>query len=289
MKPAPFEYHRPHTISEAVDLLANLENAKVLAGGQSLMPMLNMRFVMPDHVIDLNSIDELAYVREESDHVVVGSMTRQRDIELSPVINERIALLSEALRFTGHTQTRNRGTLGGSLCHLDPAAEQPVVALACDAEIVAASRRGKRTIKMAEFPLSYMTANLESDEIITEIRFPVWPKKHGFAFSEFSRRHGDFALACVAVLLTAQRDGTIERCAIAVGGVGPVPVRLNEAEGVLQGKPLTEANFNRAAETCAGIEAVDDIHAPGSYRRQLAAVLTERALRRAAGRMASQS
>ena len=285
MKPAPFEYHRPRSVGEAVDLLASLPNAKVLAGGQSLMPMLNMRFVIPDHVIDLNSIDGLAYIRDVGDRIAIGSMTRQRDIELSPVIHERLPLLSEALHFTGHTQTRNRGTLGGSLCHLDPAAEQPAVALTCDAEVVAVGPRGSRTIPIAEFVVSYMTTCLEPDEIVTEIRFPTPSRRQGFAFMEFARRHGDFAMASVAVLLTPADDGTIERCAITVGGIGSVPVRAAQAEAAIRGKVPEEAHFVRAAEMCGELEAVADVHAPASYRQQLARVLTERALRSAAGRL----
>lgn len=287
MKPCLFEYHRPRTVVEAVDLLATLENAKVLAGGQSLMPMLNMRFVMPDHVIDLNFIDELAYLREDGDTIVVGAMTRQRDIELSPIVRARLPLLSEALRFTGHTQTRNRGTFAGSLCHLDPAAEQPAVALTCEAEIVATSRRGQRTIPMTEFPVAYMTTQLEPDEIVTEIRLPASPKKHGYAFIEFARRHGDFALASAAVLMVPGRDGSIERCAITVGGVGTLPMRLTAGEAALQGKPPEDAHFARAAEACAELDVVEDVHTGAAYRRQLAGVLTRRALRRAAERLSA--
>jgi carbon-monoxide dehydrogenase medium subunit len=289
LKPAPFEYHRPRTVAEALDLLATLENAKLLAGGQSLMPMLNMRFVMPDHVIDLNSIDELVFLREDGDAIVIGAMTRQRDIELSPIICVRLPLLAEALRFTGHTQTRNRGTFGGSLCHLDPAAEQPAVALTCDAEIVVASRRGKRTIPMVEFPVAYMTTRLDPDEIVTEIRLPASPKKHGYAFVEFARRHGDFALASVAVLMVPGPDGAIERSAITVGGVGSLPVRLKAGEAALRGKPPDEAAFALAAEACADLDVIEDVHASAGYRRQLARVLTLRALRSAAERLSTSA
>jgi aerobic carbon-monoxide dehydrogenase medium subunit len=289
LKPCPFEYHRPHTVAEAVELLATLDNAKVLAGGQSLMPMLNMRFVMPDHVIDLNFIDELAYLREDGDAIVVGAMTRQRDIELSPIVRARLPLLSEALRFTGHTQTRNRGTLGGSLCHLDPAAEQPAVALTCEAEIIATSRRGQRAIPMTEFPVTYMTTQLEPDEIVTEIQLPIPPKKHGYAFLEFARRHGDFALASAAVLMVGGRDGLIERIAITIGGVGSMPKRLTVGEAILRGNPPDDVYFTRAVEACAELDVVEDVHANAAYRRQLARVLTRRALRHAAQHLSSQT
>lgn len=289
MKPCLFEYHRPRTVAEAVESLRKLENAKVLAGGQSLMPMLNMRFVMPDHVIDLNCINELAYLREDGDTIVIGAMTRQRDIELSPIVRARVPLLSEALGFTGHIQTRNRGTFAGSLCHLDPAAEQPAVALTCEADIVATSHRGQRVIPMAEFPVAYMATRLEPDEIVTEIRLPASPKRHGYAFVEFARRHGDFALASVAALVVPGRDGSIERSAITVGGVGSLPMRLSAGETELQGKTLEDANIVRAAEASAELDVIEDVHASAAYRRQLARVLTLRALRCAAERLATQT
>jgi carbon-monoxide dehydrogenase medium subunit len=289
LKPAPFEYHQPRTVAEAVELLATLDNAKVLSGGQSLMPMLNMRFVVCDHIIDLNGIDELAYLREEDDELRIGALTRQRDIELSPIVRKRLPVLAEALRVTGHTQTRNRGTFAGSLCHLDPAAEQPAVALLCDAKVVATSRRGKRTIPMTEFLVSYMTTRLDPDEIVTEICLPLWPKRHGAAFLEFARRHGDFAMASAAVMITADAAGMIERCAITIGGVGAVPIRLKPAVDSLRGKPMDDTHFAKAAEACADIDAMDDVHAPGSYRRQLARVLTARALRQAADHLMNRS
>lgn len=289
MKPAPFEYHRPRTIAEAVDLLAVLENAKVLAGGQSLMPLLNMRFVMPDHIIDLNSIDELVFLREEADVIVIGAMTRQRDIELSPIVRARLPLLAEALRFTGHTPTRNRGTMGGSLCHLDPAAEQPSVALTCDAEIVVVSRRGRRTIPMTEFAVAFMASQLEPDEIVSEIRIPTLPKEHGYAFVEFARRHGDFALASVAVLIVPAGDGTIERAAITIGGVGTVPMRLTAGEAALRGKLPEAVHFETAANACADLDVVSDVHAGAAYRRQLAQVLTQDALSSAAERLSMRT
>jgi carbon-monoxide dehydrogenase medium subunit len=219
--------------------------------------------------------------------IAIGAMTRQRDIELSPVIRERIPLLAEALTFTGHTQTRNRGTFAGSLCHLDPAAEQPAVALTCGAEVVVTSVRGKRTVPMAEFAVAYMMTQLEPDEIVTEVRLPASPKKHGYAFVEFARRHGDFALASAAVLMFPASDGTIDRCAITIGGVGSMPVRLSAGEEKLRGKRPEEAAFVSAAETCAQIDVIEDVHASAAYRRQLARTLTLRGLRSAAERLST--
>ena len=201
MKPPPFSYHDPETVSDVIALLSTRENAKLLAGGQSLMPMLNMRYVLPDHVIDLNRVTGLSYVREAGGALEIGAMTRQRELELSDVVRTRCPLLSEATLEVGHRQTRNRGTVGGSLCHLDPSAEIPTIALALDATVTAAGPNGKRDIPIAQFPVDYMTTAVQPDEILTEIRFPAWPKGHGYGFVEFARRHGDFAIASAAVLL----------------------------------------------------------------------------------------
>jgi carbon-monoxide dehydrogenase medium subunit len=193
VKPPPFTYHRPQSVADALHLLDTLENPKLLAGGQSLMPMLNLRYVFPDHVIDLNRVDGLAGIREDGDDIEIGGTTRQRDIELSAVLGRKAPIFAEALRVVGHVQTRNRGTIGGSLCHLDPASELPTIALAYDARISVAGSRGNRTIPMREFIAGPMTPSIESNEIVTAIRFSPWTGRHGHAFEEFSRRHGDFA------------------------------------------------------------------------------------------------
>ena len=192
MKPPPFSYHDPRTIGDVLALLGRLDNAKLLAGGQSLMPMLNMRFVQPDHVIDLNRTDGLSFIREVDGALEVGAMTRQRDLEFSDAVARRCPLLGEAIRLVGHRQTRNRGTLGGSLCHLDPAAELVSVAAALDATVMVAGPNGQREIPFAAFPVAYMTPAIEPNELLTAVRLPIWPKGHGFAFIEFARRHGDF-------------------------------------------------------------------------------------------------
>ena len=189
MKPPPFHYHDPDSIADVCGLLERLDNAKLLAGGQSLMPMLNMRFVLPDHLIDLNRIAALAGVREGAEEIVVGAMTRQRMLEFSPVITQKFPLIAEALRFVGHRQTRNRGTLGGSLCHLDPAAELALVAAVYDATLRVQSAGGAREIAFEEFPLGFMMPALAPDELLTQVRFPAWPAGHRFGFAEFARRH----------------------------------------------------------------------------------------------------
>ena len=175
MKPPPFQYHDPKTVAEAVQLLGTLDNAKLLAGGQSLMPMLNMRFVLPDHVIDLNRIEGLAYIREEGGAIEIGAMTRQRDVEFSELIREKVPLLHEAMQQIGHRQTRNRGTIGGSLCHLDPAAELVTVAAALEASVIVEGPPGRREIAFAEFPMGFMMPSIGPDEMVVAVRLPLWP------------------------------------------------------------------------------------------------------------------
>ncbi len=285
MKPPPFSYHDPRSVAEAVQLLSTLENPKLLAGGQSLMPMLNMRFVLPDHVIDINKIDGLAYIREEGGSLAIGAMTRQRDIEFSELVAAKHPLLREAILNVGHRQTRNRGTIGGSLCHLDPAAEQPLVCLVSDATITATGSKGERAIAMRDFPLAYMTPNLEPDEMLTGINIPLWRPGHGYAFLEFARRHGDFAVASAAVLLDVDAGGTITKAAVGVGGCAATPLRMDEVEAKLIGQKASEELFREAAEICKSVDAVADVHATVEYRQHLAAVMTRRALVQAFARV----
>jgi carbon-monoxide dehydrogenase medium subunit len=278
MKPPPFSYHDPRTTDDTVGLLASLENAKLLAGGQSLMPMLNMRYVLPDHVIDLNRVEGLSYIRENNGAVEIGAMTRQRDIEFSDLIRARHPLMHEAIRQVGHRQTRNRGTLGGSLCHLDPSAELVTCAAALDAKVAVAGKNGPRSIDFAAFPVAYMTPAIELDELVTGATFPYWPAGHGYAFVEFSRRHGDFAIVSTAVLIEEDRNGKVTRASVTLGGMGPAPVRASEVERALVGEAIEEKRLREICETLRQVEAVDDIHAPASYRQQLATVLPRRAL-----------
>jgi aerobic carbon-monoxide dehydrogenase medium subunit len=281
MKPPSFSYHDPRTTADVIALLGRLENAKLLAGGQSLMPMLNMRYVLPDHLIDLNRVDGLRYIRETDDGIEIGAMTLQRDIEFSDVVRKRCPLMHEAITQVGHRQTRNRGTLGGSLCHLDPAAELVAVAAALDAEISIAGTNGARNIDFAAFPVAYMTAALEPEELLTGVRFPCWRRGHGFAFVEFSRRHGDFAIVSAAALIEEDKDGKLTRVSLTLGGMGPAPVRAYEVERALMGEKPGEERLREICESLRSLEAVDDIHAPASYRQQLATVLSRRALLKA--------
>ena len=287
MKPPPFTYHDPRSIDDAVALLAEKDNAKLLAGGQSLMPMLNFRFVLPDDLIDLNLIDGLAGIREDGDALVFGGMTRQRDIEYSDLVAKRLPLMKEAILNVGHRQTRNRGTYGGSMSHLDPSAELPTVSMAQDATVTVQKKGGKRDIAMADFPMGYMMPSFELDEMVTDIRVPLWPEGHGYAFIEFARRHGDFAITSSAVLLDVDSGGKIARASVTVGGVGAAPLRVTAVEAGLTGETGSAELFTEIAEKCREIDAMEDVYAPAWYRQHLAAVLTRRALGKAYSRAAN--
>ena len=284
MKPPVFSYHDPVSVEDAVALLAQHDNAKVLAGGQSLMPMLNMRYVMPDHVIELNRIEGLAYIREDGDALEIGAMTRQRDLEFSDLVLKHCPLMHEALLQVGHRQTRNRGTIGGSLSHLDPAAEMPAVCAATDAVIRVQGPNGARDIAFSEFPAGYMTPAIEMDEMVVGLRVPSWPTGHGYAFVEFARRHGDFAVASAAALLEVGSDGKITRASLTVGGVGASPLRMNDIEQALIGEDGNEERLRELCEGCREIDAMGDVYASTEYRQHLATVMSRRALVKAYGR-----
>jgi carbon-monoxide dehydrogenase medium subunit len=281
MKPPDFSYHDPRTTADAVGLLSSLENAKLLAGGQSLMPMLNMRFVLPDHVIDLNRVEGLNYINARGDTLEIGAMTRQRDIEFSDIVKKKCPLMREAITQVGHRQTRNRGTIGGSLCHLDPSAELVSVAAALDAKIAVIGKTGTRSIDFKDFPVAYMTPAIELDEMLTAISLPCWPARHGYAFVEFARRHGDFAIVSAAALIEEDASGKVTRVSVTLGGIGPAPVRAHDVERALIGEKIEEKRLAEICETLRTLDAVDDIHAPASYRQQLATVLPRRALLKA--------
>jgi carbon-monoxide dehydrogenase medium subunit len=285
MKPAPFDYHAPASLDEAVALMSTLDNAKVIAGGQSLVAMMNFRYAMPDHLIDLGNIAGLSGLHFESRTLRIGAMTRQRELEFSVPLANKVPLFKAALAHVGHRQTRNRGTLGGSLAHADPAAELPTACLALDAEIEIAGANGTRIVPMREFSAGFMTTALGYDEILLAVHIRPWPEGHGYSFQEYARRHGDFAVAGAAVLLDANNDGIIERAAVALCGVTDRPVRRDEAEAALVGRHLDDSVIARAASLAGDVEATADIHADATYRRHLARVLTTRALHEASSRM----
>jgi carbon-monoxide dehydrogenase medium subunit len=282
VKPAKFDYHRPTTIDEAVAILERYEGeARVLAGGQSLVPMMNFRLATPAAIVDLNRIPGLAGIETADGMVSIGAMVRQRQIEFAPLAAERLPLLREAVRWVGHLPTRTRGTIGGSIANADPAAEIPMVLQALEGEVVVRGPQGERRIVASELFVAPLTTSLDPSEIITEVRLPAMLPAAAFAIEEFARRKGDFAIAAIAVML--RRDG--ERCAaarLATAGVGPVPVRLREAEAVLEERGLGEAAVAAAAEKAAElVEPMSDHNASADYRRHLAAVLTRRAILKA--------
>jgi carbon-monoxide dehydrogenase medium subunit len=285
MKPPPFSYHDPRTVGDTVGLLDRLENAKLLAGGQSLMPMLNFRYVQPDHIIDINRVEGLSYIRETEGALAFGAMTRQRDLEYSDLVRTRLPIMHEALQQVGHRQTRNRGTIGGSLCHLDPAAELVSLATGYDATVTVAGPKGQREIPFAQFPVAYMTPAIEPNELVIGVRFEPWSPNHSYAFIEFSRRHGDFAITSAAALIEADPAGKLSRVSVTIGGMGTAPVRAREVEQALVGAAPSKELFREACESCRKLEAIDDVHAPASYRQHLAAVLSRRALEKAHARL----
>jgi len=287
MKPPPFAYHDPTTIEEAADLIGRLDNAMPLAGGQSLMPMLNFRVVAPDHLIDLNRVAGLSYIDIKDGSGRFGAMTRQRDIEFSSEVAKTFPVLRDALKHVGHRQTRNRGTIGGSLCHLDPSAELVNMAALHDGVLEAASRRGRREIRIADWVRGIMTNALEPGELLTGVMLKAWPVGHGSAFEEFARRHGDFAITAVSCLLTLER-GTINRAALCVSGMGPAPVRVVEAERLLVGAKPGHDAFRAAAVVAQALDAMSDAYVTAAYRKHLARVLTYRALQRAVARAGGQ-
>jgi CO/xanthine dehydrogenase FAD-binding subunit len=287
LKPAPFEYFDPETVSEAVSLLRERDGeAKVLAGGQSLVPLLNMRLARPAALVDIRRIKGLDYVREEGGALAIGAMTCQRTVERSDVVRERLPLLHAATKLIAHPQIRNRGTVGGSLAHADPAAEYPAVALALGAELKAVGPQGERTIAAGDFFVTYLTTTLAPDDLLTEVRFPIPRANTGWSIVEVSRRWGDFALAGAAATLSLDGGGRVAEARVALFGVGSTPLRASGAEETLAGERLDETTIEAAARRASEAleEPLSDVHASSEYRRDLARVLTARALTEAAGR-----
>jgi CO/xanthine dehydrogenase FAD-binding subunit len=275
VKPAAFEYSAPGSVEEALDILGRhgAEDAKILAGGQSLVPLMNFRLARPAHIIDVNRLAELDYIREADGQLCMGALTRQRTVEHSPLVAERCPILAEASRWIGHTAIRNRGTAGGSLAHNDPTAEYGLVAILLDAELTLLSTSGTRTLKASAFLQPYMGTALAPHELLTEIRWPALQPGAPWAFQEFARRHGDFAIVAVAAVAQA---GAVR---LAIAGAGPVAFRASAAEAFLASQTLDAGAIAQAAELAAeATQPEPDIHASAAYRRHLARVLTRRAL-----------
>jgi carbon-monoxide dehydrogenase medium subunit len=289
VKPPAFDYHSPATVEEALALLAEYgSDAKLLAGGQSLVPSMNFRLADPAVLVDLNDVAELFFVdAESSPGVRIGAMTRQRDVERRAAIAERAPLLHETMPFIAHPQIRNRGTIGGSIAHADPAAELPAVMLALNVRFRIRRHDRERWVPADEFFTGLFATALEPDELLVEIEIPPPGPRSGYAFTELSRRHGDYALVGVAVGLVLEEDGRCEQARITLLSVGDGPVLAEQGARALMGEQLTNAAIADAAETVAGrdIDPTADIHASAAYRRQLARVLTRRALTTALGRV----
>jgi carbon-monoxide dehydrogenase medium subunit len=283
VKPPAFDYLAPTSVDETLTILAELgDRAKLLAGGQSLVPLLNFRLVRPPHLVDLNALSGLAGISEQDGHLVIGAMTRQRAVEISGLVSRRCPLLAEAMPQIGHVQIRNRGTIGGSLAHADPAAELPAVVAALEGELVVRSVRRRRVLKPEQFFLGYLTTATEPDEVLEEIRLPVMPKRTGSAFLEVSRRHGDFALVGVAATITLDEAGVCTASALALTGVGPTPVVAREAIRSLVGVKPSPAAFEDAGHrVSAALRPDSDLHASSEYRQHVGGVLARRALARA--------
>ncbi|HEV7664574.1 MAG TPA: xanthine dehydrogenase family protein subunit M [Chloroflexota bacterium] len=280
MKPAPFEYVAPRSIDEAIAALAEGgADAKILAGGQSLIPLLNFRLARPTLLVDLNRVIELAYVTPRDGGVAIGAMTRQRTAEHTPELAHAQPLLVEAIGHVGHTAIRSRGTVGGSLAHADPAAELPAVAVCLEAQLTIAGPRGRRKVAAEDFFQGYLTTLLEPDEILIDSWLPPLRPRTGQAWVEFARRHGDFALAGVAVSLSLDAAGDVSAARIVLTGVGGKPERAREAETLLSGGSIAERASAAANAARSAIDPDSDIHASKEYRTHLAGVLTERAIR----------
>ncbi len=287
MKPAPFEYVRPRSLAEALEVLRQHgDEAKCLAGGQSLVPLMNLRLSKPGVVVDLNALKDLAYVRAEDGSVSIGALTRQRVLETSPVIRQRAPLLAEVTPLIGHPPIRARGTFGGSLAHADPAAEYPAVVLALEGRMRAARAGSEREVPAEEFFVTYLTTALEPVEILTEVTVPVLPPHTGTAFVELTRRHGDFAIVGVAAVVTLDEAGAISRIRLALCGVGPTPLRARRAEAVLQGQRPSQALVAEAGRVAMDeADPADDLHGSAEYRREMTAVFARRTLGRALERL----
>jgi aerobic carbon-monoxide dehydrogenase medium subunit len=284
MKPASFTYHDPVSIGDVADLLFCHENACLLAGGQSLMPMMNFRVVTPDHLIDLNRVEGLAGIETPGNVLRFGAMTRQRDIELSADVKQLCPVMQEALRHVGHWQTRNRGTIGGSLCHLDPSAELVNITALHDGTLQAQSCRGTRCLGFTEFATGHMSNALEPDELLVAVTLTPWAPHHGYAFVEVARRLGDYAIVCVSVQLELDGRGAISRAALALSGLESTPVRPTLAERALLGQAPSHAVFRAAAAEAGKLDAMSDAYITAAYRQHLARILTYRALERAVER-----
>lgn len=289
MKPAPFNYLCAYSLEEALQHLQSNVNAKVIAGGQSLMPMLNFRVVQPSLLVDIGKLVELDYIKEVGNKIVIGALTRHTTVINSQLVKGFIPVMHEALEHVAHLAIRNKGTIGGSLSHADPAAEYPMLSLLLDADIYCESSKGERMITASKFFVGSLSTALDEDEILTKISFPKLAKSTGWAFEEFAQRDGDFAIAAVGVLLDRDSENRIQNLKLAAMGVGETPLRLPEIEKLLVNKPYSEDLVAAAAERLASALAPNtDLHASASYRLHLASELLKKTLKSAWNRTSAE-
>jgi aerobic carbon-monoxide dehydrogenase medium subunit len=281
MKPASFAYFAPQEIDEALELLERHgDEAKILAGGQSLMPLLSLRLARPGVIIDINRLANLAFIRKRSDRgLTLGALTRQRALERSPEVQSQSPLLAATMPFIAHFQIRNRGTLGGSLAHADPAAELPAVAVILEAELVLRSARDERVVQAEDFFLGYMTTAMKPNELLSEIRIPARRPKAGWAIEEVARRRGDFAMVGVAAMVELDGNNRCQDARIALFGVGEKPERMERAEQLVRGKEMSESQLAAGAQAVSDdLRPLADVHASAEYRKEVGGFLTRRAL-----------
>jgi aerobic carbon-monoxide dehydrogenase medium subunit len=279
VKPALFAYHRPQTVADTLALLAEFDGAKLLAGGQSLGPMLNLRLARPAHVIDLNDLLELDFVRRQPGLLEIGSLTRHHRLATDAEVAAACPLLAAAAASIGHYAIRQRGTLGGSLCHADPAAQLPLIATLLNAEIVVAGRAGTRTVQARAFFVSSLVTSVQPDEMVVAVRFPAFRPSQGWGLEIFSQRHGDFAIVSVAATVACGPAGKVAELDVALGGVGVVPLSLHERLGPFRGRvPDADWCAELGSLAASAVAPEDDARIPAAYRRELAMTLTQRAL-----------
>ena len=286
MIPRPFELHSPSTLSEATLLLKKTGDSKALAGGQSLVPLMKLRLVSPAHIVDLGKIPGLSYIREEKGHLLIGSMTTHNEVATSPLIGSRCMTLSEAASRIGDQQVRNRGTIGGTLCHADPAGDVPAAAVALDAELKVAGHRRGRVIRARDFFEDMLTTSLKRDEILTEVRVPVLPPRSGGAYLKLGRGASDLATVGVAAVITLDKAGACKDARLGLAGVGSTPLRATRAEDALKGRALTDDLIAEAGERASEMSnPSSDIRGSAEYKREMVKVYVRRAIRQSLARV----
>ncbi|MGG1573939.1 FAD binding domain-containing protein [Fictibacillus sp. NRS-1165] len=280
MKPAKFDYYRPKDVSEALSLLESSGfDGKIIAGGQSLVPIMNMRLATPQCLIDINSLHDLNFIDSDDQTLKIGTMTRQNTVETSELVKSQCGLVTEAVAHIGHLQTRNRGTIGGSIVHADPSAELPLVLMALNGTLHISSEEETRTVKAEDFFLTFLTTDMMPNEMLTEIHLPIWKGRVGSSFQEVARRHGDFALVAAACQLELDAHDKISDIRLALGGVEAIPLLIEDAKELLEGEKITDQAVQKIAELVgSSVEPESDLHASATYRTQLAKVLTARVL-----------